>query len=79
MKSAKEYGIARREYIKYALRLRGTSLTELSRELRVSISTLSQVCRGDRSSARLRIAVARKLSCKPKEIWEERSFPGEAA
>lgn len=62
-------GAARREYIKYALRLRGTSFAQLGRELGVSIPTLSQVCAGTRSSERLRLVIATKLSIAPQELW----------
>lgn len=61
--------VARREYIKYALRLRGISLADLGRELKVSRPTLSQVCAGTRSSERLRAAIAERLSSTPEQLW----------
>ncbi|WP_353014030.1 helix-turn-helix domain-containing protein [Ruegeria sp. SCP10] len=51
----------RREYIKYQLRLRGTTLAEISRELGVSTATMSQVCLGVRRSDRVLSAIADKL------------------
>jgi len=51
----------RREYIKYQLRLRGTTLAEISRELGVSTATMSQVCLGVRRSDRVLSAIADRL------------------
>lgn len=50
-----------REYIKYHLRLRGSSFAAVSRELGVSEPTVSQVCGGLRTSERVLSAVAAKL------------------
>lgn len=51
----------RREFIKYQLRLRGTSLAEVGRELGVSTATMSQVCLGVRTSERVLLAITEKL------------------
>ena len=51
----------RREFIKYQLRLKGSSLTAMSRELGVSTATVSQVCSGERISSRVLNAIADKL------------------
>jgi transcriptional regulator with XRE-family HTH domain len=53
--------IERREFIKYQLRLRGSSLTAISRELGVSITTVSQVSSGHRVSKRVLEAIAEKI------------------
>lgn len=50
-----------REDIKYQLRLRGSSLAQVSRELGVSTATVSQVCAGLRTSERVLSAIAAKL------------------
>jgi|GEM_PF-6877482 len=51
----------RREYVKYQLRLRGSSLAEVGRELGVSTATVSQVCGGMRTSERIQRTIAEKL------------------
>ena len=71
-------GTTRREYIKYALRVRGTSLAQIARELHVSSPTLSQVCRGCRNSDRVRRAIAAKLDRQPEDIWNEPPLGGAA-
>jgi len=50
-----------REFIKYQLRLRGSSLAEIGRELGVSTATVSQVCGGMRTSERIQRTIAKKL------------------
>lgn len=54
----------RRELIKYQLRIRGTSLAEIGRELGVSMATMSQVSLGTRTSERVLAAISEKL-CLP--------------
>lgn len=56
-KSAEE----QREFIKYQLRLRGSSFADVSRELGVTPATVSQVCSGKRTSERVLSAIAHKL------------------
>jgi transcriptional regulator with XRE-family HTH domain len=51
----------RREFIKYELRLRGSSLTAISRELGISTATVSQVSSGHRISYRVLKAIADKI------------------
>lgn len=53
--------LKRREYIKYQLRLRGTSLAALGRELGVSSATMSQVSAGERTSQRIMMAIEERL------------------
>jgi transcriptional regulator with XRE-family HTH domain len=51
----------RREYIKYQLRLKNSSLAEIGRELGITPASVSQVCSGERSSKRVLKAIADKL------------------
>lgn len=51
-----------RELIKYCLRIKGSSLAKISRELGISLSTVSQVCSGSRKSKRVQSAIALKLN-----------------
>jgi transcriptional regulator with XRE-family HTH domain len=53
--------LKRREFIKYQLRLKGSSLAEISRELGITSATVSQVCSGERTSKRVLQAIADKL------------------
>ncbi len=67
----------RREFIKFALRVRGSSLAEVSRELGVSQPVVSQVCAGERVSQRIREAIADKLNRRPDELWPGSGQGGE--
>jgi len=58
----------RREYIKYQLRLKGTNLAEVSRELGVSTAIMSQVCLGVRRSERIMSALAARLGVSPETL-----------
>lgn len=58
----------RREFIKYQLRLRGTSLAEVGRDLGVTTATMSQVCLGVRSSDRIITALAERLGLSVEEL-----------
>ena len=60
-----------REYIKYQLRLRGTSLAVLGRELGVSTATVSQVCAGSRTSERITAAIERRLQVPIADLHRE--------
>lgn len=51
----------RREFIKYQLRLQGTTLAEVGRELGVTTATMSQVYIGARRSDRIISALADRL------------------
>lgn len=55
----------RREFIKYQLRLRGTTLAKVGRELGVTTATMSQVCIGVRRSDRIINALADRLGMPP--------------
>ncbi|MBO9401163.1 helix-turn-helix domain-containing protein [Shimia sp. R9_3] len=64
--------LARHERIKYDLRLLGTSLAQISRELGVSISSVSTVSQGYRRSERIQKAIAVQLGTSPEVLWPER-------
>lgn len=66
-----------RELIKYFLRLKGASLAEVSRELGVSLSTVSQVSSGARKSRRVQSAIAFKLNI-PVEVLQNETRLKEA-
>lgn len=60
------------ERIKMRLRLVGSSLSELARELDVRATTVTSVSQGYRRSRRIEQAIADKLKEKPEILWPER-------
>jgi Ner family transcriptional regulator len=61
---------ARREWIKYQLRVRGSSLSALARELGVSRHATRLAL--DKPYPRMERAIAAKLGLQPKQLWPER-------
>lgn len=61
---------ARREWIKYQLRLRGWSVGAVSRSLGLARQTARQVF--DHPYPRVEKAIARLIGRKPQELWPER-------
>jgi Ner family transcriptional regulator len=60
------------ERIKMQLRLRGSSLAEIARDLAVTRTTVTAVCQGRCRSQRIEAAIANKLSMTPQQIWPDR-------
>lgn len=58
----------RREFIKYQLRLKGTSLAQVGRDLGVTNATMSQVCLGVRTSERVLNEIARRIGMSPEAL-----------
>jgi Ner family transcriptional regulator len=63
--------VNKRELIKAQLRTRGTSLSQIARELGLKPSTVSSVLVGARS-LNVEQAIATALNTKPELIWPER-------
>jgi lambda repressor-like predicted transcriptional regulator len=63
--------LERHEYVKSGLRLAGTSLAALGRELGVKNSTMSSVSMGAAKSKRIQQAIAAALSVSVVELWPE--------
>lgn len=63
--------------IKASLRLRGTSLSAVARDLDVNAATVTIVSQGHRRSKRIEAAIARALGLAPHEIWPDRYGTGE--
>ncbi len=61
---------SRREWIKYQLRARGSSLSGVARGLDVSRFAASAALK--RQYPRLERAIARRLGLEPKQVWPER-------
>jgi lambda repressor-like predicted transcriptional regulator len=59
-------------WIKRALSLRGTSLSEIARAQGVKPSTVSLVSTGWRRSRRVELAIASALELSPEEVWPDR-------
>lgn len=62
--------LLRREWIKFQLRLRGTTLSALARELGVSRQALGQTL--IQSYPKMERAIATRLNMEPWDIWPER-------
>jgi len=64
--------IKRHERIKMQLRLAGTSLAQIARELGVQASTVASVSRGKSRSRRIEDRIAAALSVTPSRLWPDR-------
>ncbi|WP_211242865.1 helix-turn-helix domain-containing protein [Sinimarinibacterium sp. CAU 1509] len=63
------------ERIKMRLRIAGSSLAEVARELDVAGTTVTSVSQGYRRSRRIETAIAVKLGVSPADLWPDR-YPG---
>jgi len=63
------------EHIKMRLRLAGSSLANIARELAVAPTTVTIVSKGARCSHRIEAAIAAKLGECPSALWPERYRP----
>lgn len=61
------------EHIKWELGIRGTSLSQIARELTVSPSTVTRVSKGQVRSRRIEEAIASAALCTPEQLWPNRS------
>lgn len=64
--------VEKHEKIKMLLRLAGSSLSQIARELSVAPTTVTTVSQGYRRSKRIETAIAAKLGLDPSELWRER-------
>jgi Ner family transcriptional regulator len=60
------------ERLKAELRIRGTSLARIARELGVSGTSMSLVGLGKHRSARIEAAIAKALDTTPALLWPDR-------
>lgn len=63
------------ERIKMRLRLCGSSLADIARELAVARTTVTSVSQGYRRSRRIEAAIAVKLGVTPAQLWPHRYPP----
>lgn len=61
----------RHELIKMQLRMRGSSLACIARELGVTKTTVTSVCKGRHQSRRVKVSIANKLGSTPAALWPE--------
>jgi len=54
------------------LRLKGSSLAQIARELDVTPTTVTIVCQGFRRSRRIEAAIATRLGVAPERLWPDR-------
>lgn len=64
--------LQKHERIKMQLRLAGSSLANVARELGVRPTTVTSVCQGYRRSRRIEQLIAQKLNQSPSDLWPER-------
>jgi len=64
--------LAAHERLKAELRIRGTSLAKIARELGVSGTSMSLVGLGKHRSKRIENAISRSLELPPESIWPYR-------
>jgi len=55
-----------------ALRIRGTTLAAIARDIKVSAASVSMVSQGRGRSARIEQAIAERLGMQAPELWPER-------
>lgn len=60
------------ERIKMRLRLAGSSLADVARELSVAGTTVTSVSQGYRRSRRIEAVIATKLGMQPDDLWPDR-------
>lgn len=60
------------ERIKMQLRLAGSSLSRIARDLSVAATTVTSVSQGHRRSRRIEAAIAEKLGIMPQDLWLDR-------
>lgn len=70
--SIDELRLRRHEFIKSSLRVAGTSLAELGRELGLKNGTMSSVSRGHGQSKRVQIKIASALNMPVWQLFPER-------
>lgn len=70
-------GLDAHERLKAELRIRGTSLAQLARDLGVSDTSLSLVGKGYHRSARIERALAEALGTTPEALFPDRYQGGE--
>ncbi|MBN8736345.1 MAG: helix-turn-helix domain-containing protein [Xanthomonadales bacterium] len=66
----------RHEQIKMRLRLMGSSLSDVARELGVAATTVTSVSQGARRSRRIEALIAVKLKTTPARLWPDRYAVG---
>lgn len=64
--------LERHEIIKMRLRLAGSSLAQIARELGVAPTTVTTVSQGYRRSRRIERAIAHALCVQPESLWSDR-------
>lgn len=65
-------GLQQHERVKMRLRLLGTSLADVARELGVAATTVTSVSQGFRRSRRIEALIAQKLRTTPLRLWPDR-------
>lgn len=72
MKINPETPQAKHEFLKTALRLHGTSMAEVARQLGVTHTTVSLVSKGKNRSRRVEMALASSIGTTPEVLFPDR-------
>lgn len=64
--------LKRHEQVKMRLRLAGSSLADVARELGVASTTVTLVSQGTKRSRRIEAVIAAKLQTTPQHLWPDR-------
>lgn len=64
--------IERHEFLKARLRISGTSLAQVARDLGISHTSVSSVSLGTSTSKAVEAYISEKLQQNPQDIWPER-------
>lgn len=64
--------LKRHEQVKMRLRLAGSSLADVARELGVTSTTVTSVSQGAKRSHRVEALIAAKLQTTPQHLWPDR-------
>ncbi len=76
MKPKKLVPTSQKNFIKALLVARGIKISDIAKELNVSVPTVSLVISGRDNSRRIKAAVAEKLGFSPEELWPEKQRQG---
>lgn len=69
---ARHINLERHEFVKAQLRIAGTSLAEISRDLGLSQATVGAASAGYSRSKRVEMTIAERLDSRPEDLWPER-------
>ncbi|WP_158586851.1 helix-turn-helix domain-containing protein [Aurantiacibacter zhengii] len=64
--------LTQHDHIKWLLRINGSSLADIARELDICASAVTIVSKGQSRSKRVEEAIAQATNMRPEQLWPER-------